>query len=157
MRALVIGERMNLPEVPGWAEMIPARWVRLSLRLGAFRDRVSRAKLASVGVDVASCDSMNLVCPAPQGVGWDAAAARRSAEVLTDQHLPRCSAAYLCGLRVARAFGVRGRIADLAGKTAGEIGGCRLVVLPHPSGLNLWWNDPRNVRRLRRCLSSDNR
>lgn len=26
------------------------------------------------------------------------------------------------------------------------------AVMPHPSGVNLWWNDPRNVRRARRFL-----
>jgi uracil-DNA glycosylase len=62
----------------------------------------------------------------------------------------------LCGGTVAKACGVTTPFLDqfmLHGKPA--------LVLPHPSGVNRWWNDARNKksaqRRLRRFVSAANK
>lgn len=52
----------------------------------------------------------------------------------------------LAGKRVAEAFGV---VTDyLTWHDHPE--GFRAVVIPHPSGVNRWWNDPENRRRFLR-------
>jgi len=67
----------------------------------------------------------------------------------------------LVGRRVARAFGVSNaylrwtqvsqrQTAD--GRTTSEVLHRRAVVIPHPSGVNRWWNDPKNEARARRFL-----
>jgi hypothetical protein len=48
----------------------------------------------------------------------------------------------LCGRRVATAFGVSAPFLACERR-----GGATFWVLPHPSGLNRWWNDPENKRR----------
>lgn len=152
-KVLVVGERGNFPADSSLGALSDGRWLALSLRLGAFRSNPGRAKLRSVGVDLDApgVDSLNLVPPAPQGVPFDAAKAARVAGLLV-RRLGRWNVIYLCGTRVAAAFGVRGSMAGLVGQGT-HSGGTRAVVLPHPSGLSRWWNDPANVRGLRRCLS----
>lgn len=51
----------------------------------------------------------------------------------------------LLGNKVATAFG---RERPIFRRFA--IHGTRAYVVPHPSGINLWWNDPKNVRRAKR-------
>jgi uracil-DNA glycosylase len=68
----------------------------------------------------------------------------------------------LAGWRVASAFGVRPcghwpRELEWCGDWAHSLDGSgagagSFAVLPHPSGVNLWWNDPANVERARRFL-----
>lgn len=72
--------------------------------------------------------------------------------------------AIFLGRRVAEAFGmpkrapfldwvafrVRPRPGNRAGHSVGEA-----AIFPHPSGVNLWWNDPRNVRRAARFLKGE--
>jgi uracil-DNA glycosylase len=53
----------------------------------------------------------------------------------------------LLGLRTARAFGL-----PAAYLTPARVACANVVVLPHPSGINRWWNDPENVRRATRFL-----
>lgn len=48
----------------------------------------------------------------------------------------------LAGRRVAAAFGVRTGYFEW-----GELRGRPCAVIPHPSGISHWWNDPRNARR----------
>jgi hypothetical protein len=48
----------------------------------------------------------------------------------------------LAGHRVAAAFGVReGYLREFV------LQGVPAAVVPHPSGVNRWWNDPANVAR----------
>lgn len=53
----------------------------------------------------------------------------------------------LLGYRVARAFGVKLRYFEEA-----SILRARVYVIPHPSGVNVWYNDPANVRRAERFM-----
>lgn len=68
-------------------------------------------------------------------------AARRSARRLRATLTPG-RVVVLCGGRVARAFGI-----DVPALHWARIDGCWVLVLPHPSGCNLWWNDPANRER----------
>jgi len=53
----------------------------------------------------------------------------------------------LLGQRVARAFGVR---PDYFVER--RVAGARVFVVPHPSGIVRWYNDPANVARMRRFM-----
>ena len=63
----------------------------------------------------------------------------------------RCrSFVILLGKNVARAFGHRGdyfELGFLRGRTM-------CVTLPHTSGVNLWWNDSKNLTRGRKIMRS---
>ena len=150
MREIVIGERANLP-AQRRRDQTAAKYLRLMLKLRAFNDTRSRQKLARIGVHVAEAESANLLLQSPQGVPWDAGRAR---EVAEDWLLRlRGCLAYLAGGRVARAFGVTERsLREVYGRSL-RIGGVVAVVIPHPSGLNHFWNDAGDVSRLRRRLS----
>lgn len=56
---------------------------------------------------------------------------------------------FLLGKRVAQAFGFLPKARFLSGyfSPAGE---WRIMIIPHPSGINIWWNDPANVRRAKK-------
>jgi hypothetical protein len=151
-RVLVIGERFNAPPRRAWDEMTPRRWADACLALGAFRDGPSRLKLASVGVAADRADCLNLTPAAVQGQPWRSDFAAAVAALV----LPRLAGwrvAYLCGARVAAAFGVRGPVTPIFGRPV-DLGGATAVVVPHPSGLNLWWNCRHRIEELRRCLNS---
>lgn len=146
MKVLLIGERANrrARKLRRWD------W-RTALRCGAFRDAVSRERLARIDVRVEACDSVNLLPPNLQGVPWDRSAAKRVAEAW----LPRLEVynlVFLVGAKVSAAFGLRGRVGGRFGKMT-QLGEASAVVIPHPSGLNRFWNDPGDVRRLRRAVS----
>lgn len=91
------------------------------------------------------CEFVNLLdrCPPLQANGkgrtFDSSAAQAAARSL-ERALPG-GRFVLLGARVARAFGIWHRdrlpISDSG----------RFLVLPHPSGIVIWYNDKRNVRR----------
>jgi hypothetical protein len=154
VRAVLIGERMNRRTYrpTRWPEVVQTeRYWRLQLRFGLFRDGQGRQRLESLGLRWE--DGLNLLPPDPQGVPWDAVTAREVAAAW----LPRLrgyDVTYLCGGRVLDAFGVDRcglRLSQLYGRPL-DIGGALATCLPHPSGLNRWWNDPRNPERLKRRL-----
>jgi hypothetical protein len=81
---------------------------------------------------------------AGKGDRFPRAAARQAALAL----LPALQGrrAVLLGGRVAAAFGLpRAPLLVWQPLAGGEV-----AVAPHPSGINRWWNDPRNVRRAKR-------
>lgn len=53
----------------------------------------------------------------------------------------------LAGKRVAVALGVRAAYFQRV-----EFAGSWAVVVPHPSGVNRWWNDGQNLGRAKRFL-----
>lgn len=126
MRTLIIGERFNQPS---WRPRRGWTW-KLALRLGAFGPR-SREKLARIGVDG---PGLNLTPPDPQGVLFDAIAAE---EFVRENWLNLTSydTVYLAGRRVTKAVL---RVVQLP----------NLIMIPHPSGLNRFWNDPEAVEIL---------
>jgi len=144
VRTLIVAERANATASPRF--YVPARWYRMSLRLGCFHTGESRARLESVGLTCA--DSLNLTPPAPQGVKWDRTYARAVAEVVrTDRRWDRIVA---LGNRAAQAL-------RLDRRARGDLQENRFVCVPHPSGLCRFWNDHFEVRLLaalvRRSLS----
>lgn len=151
MRLLVIGERMNRPtwRPGGWPDLRGDRYWKLMSRLGAFKGERSRAKLASIGLE--EYDAVNLLPPDPQGVRWDAAKANEVAISWLERvrEYDRC---LLAGRRVAAAFGARGGMSELLGNRLSMFG-IRATVIPHPSGLNRFWNNRYEVESLRESLS----
>lgn len=143
VRTVVVGERANRPG--DGAKIDPATWAAEARQVPAFADGRSRAKLVSLGLDLGVVASVNLLPPAVQGTPWDAAAAGLVAAALD---LRQFDVAYLAGARACAAFDV-----DYAvGREVGRRGSTRLVAVPHPSGLNRFWNDPRDVRKLKESL-----
>lgn len=156
MRAVVLGERMNLrPMTRSLRKLLTLgdeEWARFALRMGAFRDDRSLVKLASVGL--AGARGINLLPPSPQEVPWDGQRARRVAALicvaLAEDPTP---VVYAAGGRVAAALLLprRGPLRNVYGVPLESplLPGVPVVPIPHPSGLNLWWNDRRQVEALR--------
>lgn len=88
--------------------------------------------------------------PSTKGSAWDARRAREAAEALAAVVEPDRLLVML-GHRVASAFRLDGRYLDV------RPGSFPSVVFPHPSAVNRWWNDPRNVERARRFLAACSR
>lgn len=141
---LLVGERMN--QAAPDHTYSPGRWLRLSAKLGAFRDEKNRVKLQSVGVDVDDprMASLNLTPPAPQGAKWGVVMARDVAELID---LSVHHTVYLCGSRVAKVFNIPYEVGSV-----NQIGKTRVVVLPHPSGLCRFWNSEIDVSELRKTI-----
>jgi hypothetical protein len=55
----------------------------------------------------------------------------------------------LAGRSVAKAFDLR---MDFLEERGGALGAESVLLLPHPSGVNLWWNSPENRKRAREVL-----
>lgn len=85
-----------------------------------------------------------------KGDAFPMAAARRAAAELAAREDPS-RAFLLAGMSVARAFGV----ARLGFLRWGLLGGRRVAVIPHPSGVSRWWNDGANRARARAFLARE--
>ena len=132
-------------------------------------DRIKRALTGLLGIDEATylreVERVNLLATwAPkesggEGDAFDRALGRAAAACLANGHLrfPSQRHVLLLGRNVARAFdGVwtpPSRLADgvpirwhVRNQTVW------VAVLPHPSGVNRWWNDPKNRRAARRFM-----
>jgi len=79
-----------------------------------------------------------------KGFEFDLAAAREEAKRLRQSGVLRDRPVVLLGHRVADAFGVRLTMKYFHGCPSGQ--GGMLWLMPHPSGLNRWYNDPDNVK-----------
>lgn len=122
---------------------------------GAFRGRSGERLAALAGTDLdgllRAVDAANLLgeWPGKQGKGdaFPMAAARAAAGVLDVSGRPLVVAV---GKRVAAAMGLRRPeyFAPAAWR------GVPLVVVPHPSGVNRWWNDPVNVGKMHAFMRS---
>jgi uracil-DNA glycosylase len=55
-----------------------------------------------------------------------------------------------CGRRVARAFGFV--VKEFFVQIPNDARAAESWVIPHPSGINRWWNDPKNRRKAARWL-----
>lgn len=142
MRPLLVGQAPSARHAPG------AR---------AFEGKGSGARLElaaglRAGTLHESFDAVNLLPEYPgkagrgKGDAFDPYEARRRVFNLAPRLLPS-AVVLLCGRAVARAFGVAD---DYFVWTRF---GCFVVaVIPHPSGVNRWWNCPRNRARAARFL-----
>jgi hypothetical protein len=140
MSVILVAERFNAPRVPRWDEMPVERWIRLSLRLGAFRKGLGASRLLSLGL---SWDrALNLLPPSPICGEWDAERARDVAVTLLGQ-LQDEDELLMVGRKVTEAF-------DVAIPFGESVGG--FTAVPHPSGRNRWWNEVESVHNFRRKL-----
>lgn len=90
-------------------------------------------------------DCVNLLQSWPGAAGKGSAFPAHDARVAAAAMLaviPQGRVVVLAGKRVAAAFGIRNP--EFLRWYA--VGGCVLGVLPHPSGINRWLNDPMNRR-----------
>lgn len=95
-----------------------------------------------------------------KGDDFPAGLARKNADALM-RSLPNSATLILVGRRVASAFGLvdptyfewRDEYVTTDGpQTHGTRRRRRLAVIPHPSAVNRWWNDPRNAAAAARFL-----
>lgn len=171
-RLLIVGERYNVsltgkrwPRAEQYVRDDPRRWCEISLRLGAFGTGLSartelnsagRRKLQSLGLSVDH--AMNLLPPGEPGE-WNHAGAWQTVQQLLDLMTIACYSAevYKCtnGALSRWAFT---RVVLLGRKVAAVFGFERvpffepvayehIIVIPHPSGLNRFWNSPAQVER----------
>ena len=135
---VLVGERYNSDR--DWRPRDGSREtdLRFLLRLGAFRRGTSRMCLVKYGLrwDAA----LNLLMPSAEVGAWDPGRAREVASAIRDDLEEMADAIVLTGRRVPRAFGMTGGFLTAEGKYA---------FVPHPSGLNHWWNDHGNRARAR--------
>lgn len=87
----------------------------------------------------------------PKGDAFPISWARRRARRLYPRLRGRT--VLLAGKRVATAFGIKSDY--LRWEDHPE--GFRVAVIPHPSGVNHWWNEPANRRRFRRFVEEEMR
>lgn len=76
-----------------------------------------------------------------KGDAFDLPAARARAAILR-RRFRGGRLVVLLGHRTALAFGLRSAYLQRH-----RVSCANVVVLPHPSGINRWWNEPENVRR----------
>lgn len=116
---------------------------------GASGERLAR--LAGVGPEVLR-DRFRLVnllryWPGPEPGGKGSAFPMGEAREAA-RRLGLADGSLLCGRRVAAAFGLaRAPYLEWV-----SIGARRVAVIPHPSGVCRWWNEPSNLRAARRFL-----
>lgn len=53
----------------------------------------------------------------------------------------------MLGQGVARSFGIKAEFLRWT-----FLGSTRVLILPHPSGINRWYNDPQNTRKARKIM-----
>jgi len=152
VRPLLIGERRNRPSAREWDAL---EWATACVGDGAF-DEADGVKLARIGLSLDACDRLNVHPPGSQGDPWDADLAARVATRLVDVVAERPVVYVAGGLALAAVSAVRrgNPLAEVYGRTVHAPAlGRPVVPVPHPSGLNRWWNDPRRVAALRDLLS----
>jgi hypothetical protein len=164
MKTLLIAERFNIgrrwPKADAMLERGEVdRWLEFALDVGCYGVAMTsrtqklgagRKKLEAIGVRFDDeLDALNLLPPAECGA-WDAALAKKVADQLRwnvvlahdeREHMdcaPELDAwlyeRVICvGRRVARAMEITASFFE-------PVGGA--IVVPHPSGRNLWYNDP---------------
>lgn len=147
--ALIVGERYNTDpsmHAAGWPPLFERRPYLGLTRSGAFLWGSGRRRLLQLGVRWLR--SANLLWPAPAG-DWDAAAASAWARrLLADPATSTHRLLWLCGVRVAAAFGLGGAAPMSLHRRDGLV----LAVLPHPSGRSRIWNDPASPELCRRFV-----
>ena len=83
----------------------------------------------------------------PKGHHWPVAEARCQAELM----LPTLQGrkVVFAGRNVADAFGINSPWLTWAWGL-----GFKMIVVPHPSGVNRWWNSPENLLKLREAMQN---
>lgn len=133
-----------------WPDVDREEYWDLMLRMSAFRDPMSTSKFKKIGLETWS--AVNLLPPDPQGIPWDAKMATVVAKTWRER-LAHYEFVVLVGQRAATAFGLSIKTSFLMGQVF-DLDGITATIVPHPSGLNRWWNDTSRVRELKKCLRS---
>lgn len=141
VRPLVVGEapsRTSDPEVPFSGR--PMRW--LSHHLKAPQEEIR---------SVLRFENLLSRYPGPRfPTAWGPGQARALLRRILVDEMAEPSLLVLCGRSVGRAFGIDESRAFFVRETYQPPRGCggtlECVVVPHPSGLSRWWNDPANKR-----------
>lgn len=119
---------------------------------GRCGDRLAALSGCSPAAFARAFDRTNVLYAWPGAAGKGAAfpmtAARRRARAIRSRFV-RGRMVILLGLRTAAAFGVRVGYFEPV-----RFGQSDVVVVPHPSGINRWYNDAHNVRRMRAFMRS---
>lgn len=136
MRVLMIAERFNSERLLREYDLL--RWTLLSLRLKAH----GMERLQSLGAYWT--DSMNLLPPSPVCGEWNKLQAREMAIGVQELLREEYDRFIYVGCRVGQAF--RGHPVKVLQHDD------KWIVLPHPSGRNMWWNQQSNVEEAKRCL-----
>lgn len=138
-RPLIVGEAPSAtsdPETPISGECGKRLARYASLSLSDFQAKFAR---------------MNLIMKYPgkdegsKGTRWDAATAKRFADVVDSKD----RLVILLGLRVAAAFGFKADYLEEKPYRGGLF-----VIVPHPSGINQWYNKWRNVAKVKKYLTA---
>ena len=141
-KTLLLGERFNHkasgPHATAHFTSEVDRWYRTSLSIGCFCRGPSKGKLRSIGLSWDA--SLNLTLPAPQGVAFDMNQARTVAAHLLRE--TACELLLLCGQKVADAVCGNPKLPLFVAtpvKLPFESHVRWIARIPHPSGLNRWW------------------
>lgn len=119
----------------------------------------SGRRLSSLGLDLENIGRVNLFAEWPghstrsDGSAWKKKEAREEARTLAPKL--RGKLVVLAGLRVADAFGYRPPSALLS--IDADSRGFEYAVIPHPSRVNRWWNEPGREEAVAEFLRSLNR
>jgi len=84
---------------------------------------------------------------------WPRNEARESAREVVKEYSNWQGPWLLLGRRVCDAFELDRSVGWLEWSFSAAVPG-RILPVPHPSGLNRWWNDPENVERARTVLQA---
>lgn len=76
--------------------------------------------------------------------------ARMKALLLTERYIRKRALFVFVGKNVAKAFSIKGEYFE-SGVVAGRL---RWTLMPHPSGINRWWNEPENRRKAARAFNN---
>ena len=134
MKPLLIGEAPSKNEYPPTPleGRIGKRLAALAgLTFEEFLERFDRVNLLDVRQDTRE-----------KGFEFDMASARKNA-LAAWARFKAGQTVILLGKRVADAFGLK-TVPYFQGVTLSE---ARVYVMPHPSGVSRWWNDPANVKQ----------
>ena len=126
---LAVGERFNQK---GWTPC-PDDDLSFKLRVNMGLYNFGRGRTFLNRMGVKWTHGINLLWPSPIAGEWDAAEARRVVDAIR-KDVERYDVVLLFGRRVCDAFDVAFNVGERSG---------RYIPLPHPSGRNRMWNDPR--------------
>lgn len=147
-RVLLVGERENRPGWPGndlqhLADVQGAAGGAQALhfleRAGALRWGSSRGRLLRLGLRWDN--AVNLLGPSGRSGSWNAGVARKVVHAIREEVGRQYGVVVLLGSKVREAW-------------AGEAPGPHTVWLPHPSGRNRLWNDPKTSEASRELVEA---
>lgn len=142
-RLLVIGEAPG-PNTDPRHPVGPLPLSSAGGRLCAMMGLTSREYLRRV-------DRINLL-PVYPGGSWSVIVARAAADNLRCSGLFRGRNVILLGRRVQEAFYGNATMPPYCQMGLSGRGQCMIGFIPHPSGRNLWYNDKKNMKKVKKFL-----